>query len=136
MSLGLFAQIATRRIEEAMARGEFDNLEGAGRPLVFEDDSMVPEDLRMAYKILRNSGLVPPEILEEKEILTAADLLASAPDEQERYRRMNKLQVLVMRANMRRNHPIYLEKNEKYYQEVVARIHVKPLPNKSDKIKK
>jgi hypothetical protein len=136
MSLGLFAQIATRRIEEAMARGEFDNLEGAGRPLVFEDDSMVPEDLRMAYKILRNSGLVPPEILEEKEILTAADLLASAPDEQERYRRMNKLQVLVMRANMRRNRPIYLEKNEKYYQEVVARIHVKPLPNKSDKIKK
>jgi hypothetical protein len=76
MSFGVFAQIAERRIAEAMNRGEFENLEGSGRPLVFEDDSMVPEDLRMAYKILRNSGYVPPEILEEKEILTAADLLA------------------------------------------------------------
>ncbi|QLA14693.1 DUF1992 domain-containing protein [Desulfolutivibrio sulfoxidireducens] len=125
MSLCLFARIAERRIEEAMARGEFENLEGAGKPLVFEDDSMVPEDLRMAYKILRNSGFVPPEILEEKEILTAADLLAKAPDEQERYRRMNKLQVLVMRANMRRNRPICLEKNVEYYQKVVSRVEIR-----------
>ncbi|NMC50367.1 MAG: DUF1992 domain-containing protein [Desulfovibrio sp.] len=106
MSFGVFAQIAERRIAEAMDRGEFENLEGAGRTLVFEDDSMVPEDLRMAYKILRNSGYVPPEILEEKEILTAADLLARAPDEQERYRRMQRLHVLVLRANIRRNRPI------------------------------
>ncbi|MFZ5813405.1 MAG: DnaJ family domain-containing protein [Thermodesulfobacteriota bacterium] len=125
MSFGVFAQIAERRIAEAMDRGEFENLEGAGRPLVFEDDSMVPEDLRMAYKILRNSGYVPPEILEEKEILTAADLLSQAPDEQERYRRMQRLQVLVLRANIRRNTPICLEKSPEYYQKIVSRIHTK-----------
>ncbi len=124
MSFGVFAQIAERRIAEAMNRGEFENLEGSGRPLVFEDDSMVPEDLRMAYKILRNSGYVPPEILEEKEILTAADLLAQAPDEQERYRRMQKLQMLVMRTNMRRIKPISLEKSSEYYQKVVSRIQI------------
>ncbi len=125
MSFGVFAQIAERRIAEAMNRGEFENLEGAGRPLVFEDDSMVPEDLRMAYKILRNSGYVPPEILEEKEILTAADLLAQAPDEQERYRRMQRLHVLVLRANIRHNRPICLEKSPEYYQKIVSRIHTK-----------
>jgi hypothetical protein len=122
LALAAFGAIAERRIEEAMARGEFDNLEGRGRPLVFEDDSMVPEDLRMAYKVLKNAGYLPPEILEEKELLTAADLLANAPDEKERYQRMKKLQVLVMRANQRRNRPIELEKCPEYYEKVVARV--------------
>jgi len=122
LTLASFASIAERRIEEAMARGEFDNLEGRGRPLVFEDDSMVPDDLRMAYKVMKNAGYLPPEILEEKEILTAADLLANAPDEKERYQRMKKLQVLVMRANQRRNRPIQLEKCPTYYEKVVARV--------------
>ena len=48
--------IAEQRIEESMRRGEFDNLEGKGKKIVFEDDSMVPEDLRMAYKMLKNAG--------------------------------------------------------------------------------
>lgn len=122
LALAAFGAIAERRIEEAMARGEFDNLEGRGRPLVFEDDSMVPEDLRMAYKVLKNAGYLPPEILEEKELLTAADLLANAPDEKERYQRMKKLQVLVMRANQRRNRPIEHEKCPEYYEKVVARV--------------
>jgi hypothetical protein len=120
--LAAFAAIAERRIEEAMARGEFEDLEGAGRPLVFEDDSMVPEDLRMAYKVLKNAGYLPPDILAEKEILTAADLLTQAPDEQERYQRMRRLQFLVMRANQRFNRPISLEKSPEYYEKIVARL--------------
>lgn len=56
--------IAERKIAEAAAQGEFDNLPGAGQPLNLEDDPLVPEDQRMANRILRNAGLVPREVEE------------------------------------------------------------------------
>jgi hypothetical protein len=59
--LGLDA-LVERRIEAAMARGEFDNLPGAGRPLALDDDPLVPAELRVAYRVLKNSGFVPPEL--------------------------------------------------------------------------
>jgi len=54
--------IAERRIAEAVSQGELENLPGAGRPLELEDDALVPEDLRMAHRILRNAGCVPREV--------------------------------------------------------------------------
>jgi hypothetical protein len=54
--------LAERKIEEAIARGEFDDLPGAGRPLELDDDPRLPEDLRVAYRILKNAGYVPPEV--------------------------------------------------------------------------
>jgi Domain of unknown function (DUF1992) len=54
--------LAERKIEEAVARGEFNDLAGAGRPLDFDDDALVPEELRVAYRILKNAGYVPPEV--------------------------------------------------------------------------
>jgi hypothetical protein len=50
------------RIRDAHERGAFDDLPGAGRPLPEEDLVGVPQDLRVAYRILRNAGCVPPEI--------------------------------------------------------------------------
>jgi hypothetical protein len=60
-SFGLDA-LVERRIEAAIARGEFDDLPGAGRPLVLDDDPLVPEELRVAYRLLKNAGYVPPEL--------------------------------------------------------------------------
>ena len=54
--------IAEKKIAEALARGDFDDLPGRGRPLDLEEDPLVPEDLRMAYRILRNAGYVPEEV--------------------------------------------------------------------------
>jgi Domain of unknown function (DUF1992) len=54
--------LAERKIEEALARGELDDLPGAGRPLELDDDRLVPEDVRLAYRILKNAGYVPPEL--------------------------------------------------------------------------
>lgn len=54
--------LAERRIEEAITRGELDDLPGAGRPLELDDDRLVPEELRVAYRILKNAGYVPPEV--------------------------------------------------------------------------
>jgi hypothetical protein len=54
--------IAERVIQEAIARGELDDLPGAGRPLELDDDALVPEELRLAYRILKNAGYVPEEV--------------------------------------------------------------------------
>jgi len=62
----MLESIAERRIGEAVANGELDNLPGAGKPLELDDDPLVPEELRLAYRILKNAGYVPPEIEELK----------------------------------------------------------------------
>lgn len=54
--------LAEKRIAEAVSRGELDDLPGAGRPLELDDDALVPEDLRLAYRILKNAGFIPPEV--------------------------------------------------------------------------
>ncbi|RME58545.1 DUF1992 domain-containing protein, partial [Candidatus Parcubacteria bacterium] len=61
--MGIIATIAEQRIREAQARGDLDDLPGAGKPLALEEDSpFVPPELRMAYKVLKNAGYIPPEI--------------------------------------------------------------------------
>ena len=59
--------LAERKIAEAVSRGEFDDLPGAGRPLDLEDDALIPEELRMAYRILKNAGFTPKEVQEKGE---------------------------------------------------------------------
>ena len=55
-------------LAEAMERGEFDNLEGAGKPLNLEDNPFVPDEMHMAYKILKDNGYAPQWIELGKEI--------------------------------------------------------------------
>lgn len=66
--LPTYETLIEQRIREAQARGEFDDLPGAGRPLDLDDDLLVPEDLRVAHRILKNSGYVPPEAQQLAEI--------------------------------------------------------------------
>lgn len=58
----MFDDLVERRIREAQSRGEFENLPGSGKPLPEEDDALVPPELRVAYRVLRNAGYVPPEV--------------------------------------------------------------------------
>src|SRR5438552_8260220 len=54
--------LAEQKIAEAVSRGELDHLPGQGRPLALDDDPLIPEDLRVAYRILKNGGFVPAEV--------------------------------------------------------------------------
>jgi hypothetical protein len=54
--------LAEKRIAQAIERGEFERLPGQGQPLDLQEDPLVPEDLRMAYRILRNAGYAPAEV--------------------------------------------------------------------------
>lgn len=123
--LKLFDAVAEKIILDAMENGEFDNIEGKGKPIQYDDDSMVPPDLRMGFKILKNSGHLPPEIEQEREIRNIKDLLAGCTDERERYRQMQKLNYMVMKANMMRKRPVYLERTQ-YYDKMAERVEVRP----------
>lgn len=116
-----FQKIAERRIQEAIKDGAFDDLPGSGKPLALESDSQVPEDLRMAYKLLRNAGYVPPEITLRKEIAKTEDLLAGMEDTKERYRHLKKLNFLIMKLNMMRCTTTTLEKDQRYEKKLVER---------------
>lgn len=54
--------VVESRILQARENGEFDNLPGKGKPLEFDDDALVPEEVRAAYRVLKNAGYVPPEL--------------------------------------------------------------------------
>ena len=58
----LLDALVEQRIAAAAARGEFDDLPGAGAPLEFDDDLLVPEEVRIANRIMKNAGFVPPAI--------------------------------------------------------------------------
>ena len=58
----IFDKLAEQYIQDAIASGDLDNPEWYGKPLPEDDLSMVPEELRMGYRILKNSGFIPPEL--------------------------------------------------------------------------
>ncbi|MCB8815170.1 DnaJ family domain-containing protein [Desulfosporosinus shakirovi] len=51
-----FSILTERRIQEAIVRGDFKNLPGAGKPLKIEGLYFLPRKLRSAYIVLKSSG--------------------------------------------------------------------------------
>ncbi len=98
----IFRKIAEERIRRAMEEGEFDNLSNSGRPLHLEDDAFIPEDLRSAYRVLKNAGCIPPELELRREIVSLKDLIERLDDDRERLRRIRELNFRIMRLNMMR----------------------------------
>jgi hypothetical protein len=116
----LFQRLAEERIKEAMDDGAFDGLEGQGRPLELEDDSMVPEELRTAYRMLKNSGHLPPELAPSQEIRQLEDLLESVEDPETQRKARERLRLLVDRLQLGRGRSTSL-KNEQVYKEKLLR---------------
>lgn len=114
-----YQKIIEQRIKEAVERGEFEDLPGQGEPLNLIDDSNVPEDLRLAYKILKNADCLPPELEAKKEIRQMEDLLDNIPDEKEKYKLIKKINYQIMKLNVSgRKSPLFEEK-EIYYRKLV-----------------
>lgn len=67
-------------IKAAIARGEFDDLPGAGEPLDLNEYFRTPEEVRMGYSILRGGGYVPEEVQLLKDIEVLRDELKNCPD--------------------------------------------------------
>ncbi len=114
-----FEKIVEERIKRAQKKGCFNNLCGKGKRLKLENDRHVPEEMRLAFKILKNAGFVPPEIELKKEIHQTKDLLAGVKDVAEKHRMIKKLNFLVMKLNATRNSSIHFEMPQHYFSKVV-----------------
>ncbi|MFP4160071.1 MAG: DnaJ family domain-containing protein [Desulfobacterales bacterium] len=124
MILTGFEKIVEERILAAQRKGEFDNLEGAGKPLEHEDLSRIPQELRLSYKILKNADCLPPEIELKKEIIRTETLLEGMEDESLRYRTLQKLNYLIMKFNIMRGGSAALEIPQQYEHKVMDRLSV------------
>lgn len=114
------ASLVEERIQEAMRRGDFDDLPGAGRPLELDDDALVPPEVRIGYRILKNAGFLPPELLERREIADLEASIAGLADVEERKRALAKLAVLRMRLGARRGGG--LARNACYARRILERL--------------
>jgi hypothetical protein len=71
-------------IQEAIERGDFDNLRGKGRPLNLDEYFEAPEDRRLGYSLLKAGGFRPPEVELLGEIAALEAEIGEATDECER----------------------------------------------------
>jgi len=96
----LIDQIAEQKIIEAILNGELDDLPGQGQPLRLDDDRSVPEELRVAYRVLKNSGFPPPEVSLRKEIAGMNQLLTEVVSENEQMKLNKRMDYLLMQLSV------------------------------------
>jgi DnaJ homologue, subfamily C, member 28, conserved domain len=107
-------RIAERKIREAIERGDLDGLPLAGQPLALDSTPFVPEELRLAYKVLKDAGFLPPEIELRKEIVSLRALLDSVEEEDERIRIARRINDKVLRLNLLMKRSLSSEERQVY----------------------
>ena len=60
--------LVEEQIRKSMERGEFNNLQGKGKPLKFEENPYENPELRLPFKILKDAGFAPYWIEMSKQI--------------------------------------------------------------------
>ena len=123
--MSCFQRIAEERIREAQKAGALDNLPGKGKPLELEDLSSVPEELRVAYHILKNAHILPPEAELLKEIHTLEDLLQYIEDEEERRATLKSIQWKVIRLDLLKRRSLSLQTVRYYGKKLVRKFTMK-----------
>lgn len=122
MALSYFVHVVEERIREAQREGVFDNLPGKGKPLELEDQSLIPEDLRMSYHILKNAHVLPPEAELRKEIRTLQDLLKYVEDESERKAMTKEIEWKMIRLDLLRRRSFSWQTTHFYGKKLVRRL--------------
>ena len=116
-----FDRIAEKKIIAAIERGELSDLPGQGAPPPLDDDALVLEELRIAYRVLRNAGFVPPEV---ETLCAIGDLERCIDDFTEggaRCRALRKLQLLRLSLDTSGRPRSMLLAGSRYAQKLLGR---------------
>jgi hypothetical protein len=95
-----FDKLVEQKIREAMEAGEFEGLEGEGRPVNLDAYFATPEELRAAYAVLKNAGVLPEEAQLLAEISERKARLNACRDEPERERLGREVGELTLKYNL------------------------------------
>jgi len=121
--LSIIQTIAERKIQQAITNGTIPDLSHwRNKPLPPDDLANVPEDLRMAYRLLKNGGYVPEEVTLQKEITRLEQLLPACTDEREKIRQLRRISCLKTKLESRLGRPMDLGEETPYYNRVVDRL--------------
>ena len=88
-------------IEEWLAENECEELPGKGKPLNLDEYFSWPEDLRLGYSILKNSGYVPEEVEQLREIKRLEEELRTCADANLRMRMERRLREKQVQLSLR-----------------------------------
>ncbi len=113
-----FEKIAERKIQEAIRNGEFDNLLNRGKPINLDEDCLVPPEIRMAYRVLKNSGCIPPELEIRNEIISLRSMINSLDDDKERMKKIRELNFKLLKINEMRKKPLDIEDFPEYQDKI------------------
>jgi hypothetical protein len=97
-----------------------DDLPGAGRPLELDDDPLVPAELRVAFRIMKNAGYVPNEVRLFAELRSAEQLLMEAGNDEERVAASARVRLLLERMGAGR--AMAMQVQSQYYEQLVERL--------------
>ena len=118
----LIQRLAEERILAAIERGEFDDLPGHGKPIKLDDNTLVPEELRAAYRVLKNAGYIPPELELRKEIQHVEELLQHVETGVEEKILMRRLNLLTSRLARRGNEVSLIVEEGRYREKLLQRM--------------
>ena len=70
-----------RSLQDAEASGELKSARSYGKPLDFGDGyAQTPDELKMPFKVLKDAGVVPPEVETMRQIAALQEQLAATTD--------------------------------------------------------
>lgn len=95
-------ELIAQHLQEALAKGELQTIDGFGKPLSNDPDwEATPAEFRMAFKILKNSGFVPPEVDMFNQRAALKKQIDSASSPEEKIALMRKLSTLEQSISLR-----------------------------------
>ena len=98
--MSIFNKSVEILIQEAIARGEFDNLSNKGEKIDLTDYFNTPEEMRMASSVLKSAGVKPPEVELLRQIANLKDRLRECKDEVEQVKINKKIELLQIEFNI------------------------------------
>ncbi len=109
-TMGMFDRIVEQKIKEGLRNGDFDDLEGKGKPIDLNKYAGIPAEKRMAYSIMMNNNIVPEEVelLQEIKKLKEQRATCTSKEELEKIDRQIanhsvRLQMLIEKAKLNRS---------------------------------
>ena len=102
-------------IKEAQERGDFDNLKGKGKPIDLSAYFETPEDVRMAYSMLKEAGMVSAEVDLLNDIAALKERLTTTYEEKDR----SRIQKMIREKQLQFN--IMLERQKRQRREKQSR---------------
>jgi hypothetical protein len=95
-------RLIEQMIREAMAEGEFDDLEGKGQPVDLSSYFATPEDFRAGHAVMKNAGVIPEEMQLLKDAHALRQELETCRTEEQRRALKKRLDQKMLRYNLLR----------------------------------